>query len=57
MENKSHLTAIRRNYLSAPMRWMCNNGLRSSNWLDYGCGYGGDCDKWRLLYNMENLHT
>lgn len=46
--NKSHLTAISRKALSAPMKWMENegffDGVPRHKCLDYGCGRGFDAD-------------
>ena len=46
--NKAHLTAISRNKLSAPMKWLEEEGIfdgipRQAR-LDYGCGKGYDAD-------------
>lgn len=43
----SYRTAIKRNKLSNPMEWLLDNSR--DNWwtqtvLDYGCGWGFDCD-------------
>lgn len=42
--NKSHLTAISRKELSAPSRYLKENGLLVGKLLDYGCGKGKDAD-------------
>jgi hypothetical protein len=42
--DKSHLTAIRRNKLSAPTKWLLDNKYLSAGMLDYGCGRGDDAD-------------
>lgn len=46
MNNKSHLTAIRRNKLSAPMKVIneLENGIYGYPSLDYGCGRGEDAE-------------
>jgi len=45
---KAHLTAIPRKTLSAPMRWLKENGylwgVMPHKCLDYGCGRGFDAD-------------
>jgi SAM-dependent methyltransferase len=38
----AHKTAIRRNKLSAPARWLHGNGYINGDVLDYGCGRGED---------------
>lgn len=43
--NKSWKTAISRKSLSAPAKWLKDNGLLVGRCLDYGCGRGFDCDK------------
>ena len=43
MDN-SHKTAIKRNKLSAPMRYLSENNLLKGDLLDYGCGRGDDAD-------------
>jgi 2-polyprenyl-3-methyl-5-hydroxy-6-metoxy-1,4-benzoquinol methylase len=52
--NNSHLTAISRNKLSQPAKFLKNNGLLVGRILDYGCGRGSDV---RLLtkegFNVE----
>jgi hypothetical protein len=40
----SHLTAIGRNKLSSPMRWLQKSGLLIPDGLDYGCGRGKCAD-------------
>lgn len=42
MENNSELTAITRNKLSSPSRYLFENGLLVGRILDYGCGKGFD---------------
>ena len=44
INNKSHLTAIKRNKLSAPATWLLTNGFfkDAKQILDYGCGRGSD---------------
>ena len=43
--SNSHKTAIRRTKLSAPMKWLHENGcLPKERILDYGCGRGADAD-------------
>jgi hypothetical protein len=47
MKNKSYLTAIKRRKLSAPMVYLLNKAIDIAiihPMLDYGCGYGADCD-------------
>jgi hypothetical protein len=45
-ENHSYRTAIKRNALSLPARWLYKNGYvcAGNTVLDYGCGRGNDCD-------------
>ena len=44
-QNKSHLTAIYRKELSAPMKWLISKLLiKFGIALDYGCGRGSDAD-------------
>ncbi len=47
--NKSHLTAISRKKLSAPMRHLCNAALLVGRCLDYGCGRGFDADELEMV--------
>jgi hypothetical protein len=42
MENLSYKTAIKRNTLSAPLKWLLCKGMISDTHLDYGCGRGDD---------------
>lgn len=42
MKNYPHLTAIKRNKLSAPIARLINNTVLRGNILDYGCGHGDD---------------
>lgn len=49
MENNSELTAITRNKLSSPTRYLFENGLLVGRILDYGCGKGFD-----VRYLCEN---
>ena len=42
--NKAHLTAIKRNKLSAPMRYLRGVFSTTGRYLDYGCGRGYDAD-------------
>ena len=41
--NKAHLTAIKRNKFSAPMRYL-RGVFSTGRYLDYGCGRGYDAD-------------
>lgn len=53
--NKPHLTAIKRNKLSAPTRWLVENHKISKGYLlDYGCGRGDDV---RFINEMASLHV
>jgi ATP adenylyltransferase len=47
--DKAHLTAIKRNKVSAPVRWLSDAGL-IQGWdiLDYGCGRGFDADAFQM---------
>jgi hypothetical protein len=41
----AHRTAIKRTRVSLPVRWLLKRGyLMQYRTLDYGCGYGMDCD-------------
>lgn len=40
----SHKTAIKRNKLSAPVKYLVQNELLKGECLDFGCGKGFDCD-------------
>lgn len=40
--NHPHLTAIHRDSMSAPTRYLLNNGLLQGRILDFGCGLGFD---------------
>lgn len=42
MTNLSYRTAIKRNKLSAPTKWLLDNDKLSMSLLDYGCGKGDD---------------
>ena len=42
--NKSHKTAITRNTVSRPMRYLAGKALIQGEALDYGCGKGFDAD-------------
>jgi hypothetical protein len=48
MENHSHRTAITRNRLSAPMKYLVDNhyihAINQPSSLDFGCGKGQDAD-------------
>jgi DNA phosphorothioation-associated putative methyltransferase len=47
---KSHLTAISRNKLSAPMQFLLDNSvLEGKKVLDYGCGKGQDVERLRAM--------
>lgn len=51
MKNESFKTAITRNRLSAPVRFLMNSGLVTpygKRWIDYGCGKGFDADSLRI---------
>jgi hypothetical protein len=41
----AHKTAISRNKLSAPARWLSRAGYLQGRVLDYGCGRGGDAKR------------
>lgn len=41
----SYKTAIKRNSISGPTKWLLKNKLLNGRVLDYGCGYGYDADK------------
>ena len=47
MENtdNSYKTAIKRNKVSAPMRYLAENGLLTGELLDFGCGRGDDAER------------
>ena len=42
--NHPHLTAIHRDSMSAPSRYLLENNLLKGRILDFGCGYGFDTD-------------
>ena len=48
MNNKSHLTAIKRTKLSAPMKYLVEKGLIQGETLDYGCGKGFDAEELQM---------
>lgn len=41
--NNSHLTAIHRKAMSAPLQFLLKNKMVKGRILDYGCGHGTDC--------------
>jgi SAM-dependent methyltransferase len=41
---RTHLTAISRKKLSAPVKYLKDEGFLVGEILDYGCGRGFDCD-------------
>jgi len=43
--NNSHKTAIKRNSISAPARFLRQQKLLNGRILDYGCGRGKDCEE------------
>jgi ATP adenylyltransferase len=43
--NNSHKTAIKRNSISAPARFLRQQKLLTGRVLDYGCGHGKDCEE------------
>lgn len=43
-KNHPYLTAIERDRISAPTRWLLRNNLLKGKILDFGCGYGFDTD-------------
>jgi len=43
--NNSHKTAIKRNSISAPARFLRQQKLLTGRILDYGCGHGKDCEE------------
>ncbi|MDD4847171.1 MAG: bifunctional class I SAM-dependent methyltransferase/HIT family protein [Bacteroidales bacterium] len=45
IKNNSHLTAIARESLSFPTRWLKGKNLLCSEILDFGCGFGFDTDE------------
>ena len=47
--NQSHKTAIKRNKLSTPMKYLKERGLLTGKMLDYGSGFGNDAQ----LIGME----
>ena len=51
--NNSKKTAIKRNKLSAPTRWLHENEKLSVIMLDYGCGRGDDA---QLLSNLYGYY-
>ena len=61
MTNKSHLTAIKRTKLSAPMQWLKDKAMLGTGWLtlDYGCGKGDDAKALRIFaydpYHFPNV--
>lgn len=42
--NQPHLTAIKRQTMSTPARWLKEHGLLQGDVLDFGCGYGKDVE-------------
>lgn len=56
----AHKTAIKRNRLSAPTRWLHENELLGIIMLDYGCGRGDDarilCDKYGYYCSGYDPH-
>jgi hypothetical protein len=54
MIDNAHKTAITRTKLSAPAKWLLDNGCLKGRGLDYGCGRGGDAD--RLDYEGYDPH-
>jgi len=46
-ENKSGLTAIHRNKISAPANYLLSSDMLKGNILDYGCGIGKDVEDLR----------
>lgn len=47
-KNLSHRTAINRNKLSVPVRWLRNHNLIKGRVLDYGAGHGDIFRYWLL---------
>lgn len=45
LDDKAHKTAIKRNKLSAPARWLERAGYLQGRVLDYGCGKGDDTER------------
>jgi len=44
LDDKSYLTAIYRNVVSAPAKYLSNNDYLKGDLLDYGCGHGSDAN-------------
>lgn len=44
-KNNFHLTAVARNALPLPVRWLLHNGLIHGHVLDYGCGRCAELNK------------
>lgn len=49
LKNKSHLTAIKRKTISAPLRVLLNKGLLKGRILDFGCGRGFDTSELKSM--------
>lgn len=58
--NNPHLTAIERNAISFPTRWLAQHSLLNGEILDFGCGYGYDTHQLQKQgYNIvgyDNYH-
>ena len=53
---KFHPTAIKRNKISAPVRFLYDNGLIYGKTLDYGCGRGFDTEALQITgYDPNSL--
>ena len=49
MKNLRHKTAIKRKSISAPAKKLAKENRLAGRCLDYGCGYGFDCDNLGMI--------
>ena len=53
MEIKRKNTAIKRNKLSVPFKWLLENNKLEGKILDYGCGRGDNLSELKNNYNIN----